>query len=230
MLFKLHQWLLDRYQAGEQTVLVVDEAQILSRQTLEEIRLADESGDFHPQAAPDRACRATGNRTETQPAGTPAASPTHRAPGQNAPSHAGRNARIYSRTAPHRAVATEKKSLAPPAIEAVHRHARGIPRVTNLLCEQALVRAFLSQRKPISAEIVEDVARDFSLDEVDLLAQPLPPQRAHQQRARPQATGRARAGPPKLPAKARWATGSTSRHLELPKLSSRCSSMVTGRW
>ena len=39
VLFKLHQWLLDRYQAGEQTVLVVDEAQILSRQTLEEIRL-----------------------------------------------------------------------------------------------------------------------------------------------------------------------------------------------
>ncbi len=39
VLFKMHQWLLDRYQAGEQTVLVVDEAQNLSRQTLEEMRL-----------------------------------------------------------------------------------------------------------------------------------------------------------------------------------------------
>jgi general secretion pathway protein A len=35
VLFKLHQWLLDRYQAGEHTVLVVDEAQNLSRQAME---------------------------------------------------------------------------------------------------------------------------------------------------------------------------------------------------
>ena len=39
VLIRLHQWLLDRYQAGQQSVLVVDEAQNLSRQTLEEIRL-----------------------------------------------------------------------------------------------------------------------------------------------------------------------------------------------
>ena len=39
MLFKLHQWLLERYQAGEHTVLVVDEAQNLSMKTLEEIRM-----------------------------------------------------------------------------------------------------------------------------------------------------------------------------------------------
>src|ERR1700692_4833063 len=39
LLCKLHEWLLDRYESGEQTVLVVDEAQVLSRQALEEIRL-----------------------------------------------------------------------------------------------------------------------------------------------------------------------------------------------
>ena len=39
MLLKLNQWLLDRYQAGERAVLVVDEAQNLSPQMLEEIRL-----------------------------------------------------------------------------------------------------------------------------------------------------------------------------------------------
>src|SRR6185436_4451309 len=39
LLLMLNQWLLNRYQAGEQTVLVVDEAQNLSRQALEEIRL-----------------------------------------------------------------------------------------------------------------------------------------------------------------------------------------------
>ena len=39
VLLKLNQWLLERYQAGERAVLVVDEAQNLSEQMLEEIRL-----------------------------------------------------------------------------------------------------------------------------------------------------------------------------------------------
>ena len=36
MLLKLNQWLLERYQAGERAVLIVDEAQNLSPQMLEE--------------------------------------------------------------------------------------------------------------------------------------------------------------------------------------------------
>ena len=39
MLMKLNLWLLERYQAGERAVLIVDEAQNLSPQMLEEIRL-----------------------------------------------------------------------------------------------------------------------------------------------------------------------------------------------
>src|ERR1700675_1774295 len=39
VLLKLNQWLLERYQAGERAVLIVDEAQNLSPQMLEEIRL-----------------------------------------------------------------------------------------------------------------------------------------------------------------------------------------------
>src|ERR1700693_4471922 len=39
VLLKLNQWLLERYRAGETAVLIVDEAQNLSPQVLEEIRL-----------------------------------------------------------------------------------------------------------------------------------------------------------------------------------------------
>src|SRR5712692_3916886 len=39
VLLRLHQWLLERYRAGENTVLIVDEAQNLSFPVLEEIRL-----------------------------------------------------------------------------------------------------------------------------------------------------------------------------------------------
>jgi hypothetical protein len=52
-------------------------------------------------------------------------------------------------------------------VDAVHRHARGIPRVTNLLCEHALISAFVDGRKPVPAETVEEVAREFQLDECE---------------------------------------------------------------
>src|SRR5579871_3891293 len=39
VLLKLNQWLIERYRAGERAVLIVDEAQNLSPQMLEEIRL-----------------------------------------------------------------------------------------------------------------------------------------------------------------------------------------------
>src|SRR4029077_21019293 len=60
----------------------------------------------------------------------------------------------------------------PEAIEAVHRHAGGIPRITNLLCEHALITAFVEHCKTVSAKMVEDVARDFDLQEVDGQAAP----------------------------------------------------------
>jgi general secretion pathway protein A len=177
VLFKLHQWLLDRYQAGEQTVLVVDEAQNISRQTLEEIRLL------------------TNLETSTEKllqivlAGQPE---LEQKLNQRELRQLRQRIALRAQTLPltpeetcgyiferlRIAGSNGEEIFGPQAIEAVHRHARGIPRVTNLLCEHALVRAFVEQRKPVPAEIVEDVTRDFSLDEGDLLAQPQPPQRA----------------------------------------------------
>jgi general secretion pathway protein A len=60
----------------------------------------------------------------------------------------------------------------PGAIAAVHRFARGIPRVTNLLCEHALVSSFVDQRNPVPPEIVEEVAHDFDLHIVDPIQAP----------------------------------------------------------
>jgi hypothetical protein len=57
------------------------------------------------------------------------------------------------------------------AIEAVHMYSMGIPRVINLLCEHSLVNGFADQVRPIHPKIVEEVAREFQLDEVE----PIPP-------------------------------------------------------
>jgi hypothetical protein len=51
------------------------------------------------------------------------------------------------------------------AIEALNRYSHGIPRIINLLAEHSLITAFVEQHKVISEKIVQEVARDFYLQE-----------------------------------------------------------------
>jgi general secretion pathway protein A len=175
MLVKLNQWLLERYQAGERAVLVVDEAQNLSPQMLEEIRLLTnletstekllqivlvgqpelEQKLNQPQLRQLRQ-RIT-LRAKTRPL---ALEETHGYIVERLRIAGAQNPEIFS----------------PEAVATVHRYARGIPRVTNLLCEHALVSSFVEQKNPVTAEIVEEVARDFELHIVDPLAQAPAPQ------------------------------------------------------
>src|SRR6266567_1536918 len=57
--------------------------------------------------------------------------------------------------------------FSPAAIEVVHRHAAGIPRIINLLCEHALISAFVEHSKTVSEKMVEEVAGDFDLREAN---------------------------------------------------------------
>jgi general secretion pathway protein A len=175
MLLKLNQWLLDRYQAGERAVLVVDEAQNLSPQMLEEIRLL------------------TNLETSTEKllqivlAGQPELEQK-----LNQPQLRQLRQRITLRAKTRQLTLDETQGyiqermriagaenpdiFSPEAVAAVHRYARGIPRVTNLLCEHALVSSFADQKNPVPGEIVEEVARDFDLHIIDPMAQaPAPP-------------------------------------------------------
>jgi type II secretory pathway predicted ATPase ExeA len=170
MLLKLNQWLLERYQAGERAVLVVDEAQNLSPQMLEEIRLL------------------TNLETSTEKllqivlAGQPELEqklnqPELRQLRQRITLRAKTRQLTIEETLGYiqermRIAGAENPDIfSPEAVAAVHRFARGIPRVTNLLCEHALVSSFAVQKNPVPAEIVEEVARDFDLHIVDPLAQ-----------------------------------------------------------
>ena len=50
------------------------------------------------------------------------------------------------------------------AVEAVYYYSRGIPRVVNLLCEHALISAFADQQASVAAPIIEVIAREFDLE------------------------------------------------------------------
>jgi type II secretory pathway predicted ATPase ExeA len=164
VLLRLNQWLLERYKAGEAAVLIIDEAQNLSHQVLEEIRLL------------------TNLETSTEKllqivlAGQPElelklAQPELRQLRQRITMRSKTLPLSLEETAGYVqerlriAGATDDNIFSPEAVQAIHRLARGIPRVTNLLCEHALINSFVEQQKPVREETVIEVAREFQLEE-----------------------------------------------------------------
>ncbi|HXB19919.1 MAG TPA: AAA family ATPase [Candidatus Solibacter sp.] len=165
-LMKFNQWLLDRYRAGETTVLIVDEAQNLTYPVLEEIRLLTNletstekllqivlSGQQEleeklklPQLRQLR--QRIMLRCKTSPL---TKEQTH--------DYIAERLRI--------AGASGEPIFAAKTVETIHLYSMGIPRVINLLCEHSLINAYVEQQRPISPKIVEDVAHEFQLDEVE---------------------------------------------------------------
>ena len=46
----------------------------------------------------------------------------------------------------------------------VHRHSRGLPRLINTICENALIGGYARQVQSISPEIIAEVAADLRLN------------------------------------------------------------------
>jgi general secretion pathway protein A len=66
--------------------------------------------------------------------------------------------------------ANSEPIFSPKSIDTVHLYSLGIPRVINLLCEHSLVTAIAEHQRPVLPETVEEIAREFQLDEVSPVA------------------------------------------------------------
>jgi len=167
-LMKLNQWLLERFSAGETAVVIIDEAQNLTFPVLEEIRLL------------------TNLETSTEKllqivlSGQPELEEK-----LNLPQLRQLRQRIMLRckTSPLTkeqtrdyvlerlkiggAAPSDQPIFSPATMETIHLYSMGIPRVVNLLCEHSLINAYAEQQRPISPRIVEEVAHEFQLDEVE---------------------------------------------------------------
>jgi len=172
-LMKLNEWLLEQFRAGQTAVVIIDEAQNLTFPVLEEVRLltnletASEkliqivlSGQPEleerlklPQLRQLRQRMAV--RCKTGPL---TKDETH--------------AYVAERLRIAGAAPTAAPIFSPQAIDMMHLYSLGVPRVINLLCEHALINAYVEHERPVSAKIVEDVAREFQLDEVGPVATP----------------------------------------------------------
>jgi type II secretory pathway predicted ATPase ExeA len=165
-LLKLNQWLLDRYRAGETVVLILDEAQNLTYPVLEEVRLLT-----NLETATDKLLQIvlSGQQELEDKLRLPQLRQLRQrimlrcktVPLSKEQTHE------YIQERLRIGGATGAPIFCPKAMDAVHLYSLGIPRVINLLCEHSLVNAFVEQQRPIQPKIVEDVAREFQLDEVE---------------------------------------------------------------
>jgi general secretion pathway protein A len=163
----LYTWLLARNAAGDLPVLILDEAQALPQQTLDELRL------LLNLETP------RGKLLQIILAGQPELDEKLRMPAlrqlrQRVMFHSRIPLLNQQETAAYiscrlaAAGGVDRSLFSPDALEAIFVSSRGIPRVVNLLSEHGLISAYAEQKHVVSLEMIQRIAVDF-----DLLDRPL---------------------------------------------------------
>ncbi len=178
ILLRLYNWLLDRYRVGETAVLIVDEAQNLTDEVLEEIRLLTNLETFTEKllqivlvGQPELEQRLKQPQLRQLRQRLTLRAKTYPLTLNETEAYVQQRLRI--------AGSNGQQIFDPEALVAIHRHASGIPRVVNLLCEHCLVSAFVDQQHVIMLAVVDAVARDLDLSDntaSGAMTTPLPPQ------------------------------------------------------
>jgi general secretion pathway protein A len=164
MLLRLNQWLLERFRAGETAVIVIDEAQHLSSELLEEIRLltnletsTEKLLQIVLAGQPEletKLCQVNARQLRQR---VTLLCRTRALTREETRSYLAERLRIAGATAP---------VFSPEAADAIYVYAKGIPRTINLLSEHALINAYVEDLRPIPSRIIEGIAREFELDSV----------------------------------------------------------------
>ena len=157
---------------GELCAIVVDEAQNLSWELLEEIRLLTNletsseklvqivlSGQPELEEKLRDPCRSP-------------ASPAHFAVVQNTAADQRGDEGLHREETPDRG-RDPARAFHRKRCELVHHYSKGIPRLINLICEHAMISAYVEQIKPIPPRIVESVCTELDLDQQPFVISPM---------------------------------------------------------
>ncbi len=151
-------FIIDEYAQNRRTVLIVDEAQNMDAETLEELRMlsninADKDQALQVILVGQRELRETLKRPDLIQFAQRITVDYHLEP-LSVDETTG-----YIR---HRmqTAGGDPNTFSPAACAAVHRYSNGVPRLINLLCDTALVYGYAEQSAYISAALVTDVARE----------------------------------------------------------------------
>jgi general secretion pathway protein A len=163
----LHTWLLQRHAAGDLPVLILDEAQALPSQTLDELRLL-----LNLETS-------RGKLLQIILSGQPELDEKLRQPAlrqlrQRIIFHSRLPVLTQDQTAAYisnrlaSAGCMDSKLFPDEVVQDIYASSQGIPRVVNLLCEHALISAFAEQQRAVSRDMIHRISADF-----DLVANPL---------------------------------------------------------
>ena len=171
MLLQLNRWLIERFRNQELCAIVVDEAQNLSWELLEEIRLLtnlETSSEKLVQIV------LSGQPELEEKLRNPSVRQLRQRISMWCKTYPLSSEETQAYIAERLRIAGARQPvLSPEAVQLVHRYSKGIPRLINLLCEHAMISAYVEQIKPIPARIVESVSTELDLDDQPFLISPM---------------------------------------------------------
>lgn len=155
----LHRFLLEARRQGRDVVLLIDEAQDLSPDVLEQIRLlsnleTDTEKLIQIVLVGQSELQEMLGRRELRQLAQRVTARYHLAPLGRAETEA------YVRHRLTVAGGAGKAAFSAAALGAVHRLSHGIPRLINLICDRALLAGYVHGTRTISAPMVEQAARE----------------------------------------------------------------------
>jgi general secretion pathway protein A len=171
MLLQLNRWLIDRFRAGELCAIVIDDAQNLSWELLEEIRLLTSLET------------ASEKLVQIVLSGQPELEEKLRSPVVR---QLRQRISLWCKTWPLTSEETiayiakrlqiagaSQPVLSHDAAQLVYLYSKGIPRLINLICEHALISAYVEGIKPVPMRIVQAVSVELELDQRPLVVSPI---------------------------------------------------------
>jgi general secretion pathway protein A len=162
LLDDLERELTNRRAQGKVTALVVDEAQSLSRELLEEIRLLANNETATDKLLPVVLAGQLALRDRLN-------EPSLRQLKQRValrcelPPLTLEETGTYIATRIKIAGGEASRLFTREAVMLIHDRSEGIPRTINVICDNALVTGYAAGRRPVDRAIAQDVARDFDL-------------------------------------------------------------------
>ena len=160
-LVSLNEFLLESYRKGENCALIIDESQNLSAEVLESIRLLsnfETSKDKLLQillvGQPELAVRLNSPELRQLKQRVMLRHQLRALSLQECCEYVANRLKVAG---------ADRTIFTPNALESIHSYSSGIPRIVNVLCDNALLTGYALGRKEIDTGIIREVAEDLSI-------------------------------------------------------------------
>ena len=160
-LVSLNEFLLESYRKGENCALIIDESQNLSAEVLESIRLLsnfETSKDKLLQillvGQPELAVRLNSPELRQLKQRVMLRHHLRALSQQECCEYVSNRLKVAG---------GDRQIFTPNALESIHTYSGGIPRIMNVLCDNALLTSYALGRKEIDTGIIREVAEDLSI-------------------------------------------------------------------